>query len=281
MRLVKPRPPLLRILLAGSVLLMAVPAAHAASPRLDLRQPLSAGPPGQVRGVPATAPSPGALARSLAVQTGLTPAQVTAVDVCGAPGPGRAACAAQTLVLRSDNARVHPRVHAGRLCLSVADLHRRRHQYTIASTDIGAILRVRETAVNAGGTTAAWSAQYVGPVASAGSASAVLLAGQAVLRNAAGTPLAVAQVTAAAAMSSDAIVGGHARRGALTGRVVRVRRAARIRGRLRAWVCPVGAARGGAPPACTRQFSLGASTLVRLPASMTGRVRIVVVRRGR
>jgi hypothetical protein len=151
-------------------------------------------------------------------------------------------------------------------------------QYTITSTDIGAILRVRETAVNAGGTTAAWSARYVGPVASAASASAVLLAGQAVLRNAAGTPLAVAQVTTA--MSADAIIAG-ARRSAPAGRVVRVRRAARIRGRLRAWVCPAAITHGGAPAACTRQFSLGAATLVRLPASMTGRVRIVVVRRAR
>jgi hypothetical protein len=155
-------------------------------------------------------------------------------------------------------------------------------RYTIASGDVGAILRVRETAANAGGTTVMWSASYVGPVASAGSGSAVLLAGQAVVRNDAGTPLAIAQVTGSATMTADALVA-HARTSGPRARVVRVRRARRIRGRLRAWVCPVapagGAARGTAPPSCTRQFSLGASALVRLPASMTGRVRIVVVRR--
>ena len=158
-------------------------------------------------------------------------------------------------------------------------------QYTIASADVGAILRVRETAVNAGGTTVMWSAQYVGPVASAGSASAVLLAGQAVLRNAAGAPLAVAQVTGSATMTADAFTAAGARRPALLRRVVRVRRAPHVRGRLRVWVCPAGIPRGiprgAAPPSCTRQFSIGASALVRLPATMTGRVRIVVVRRGR
>ena len=98
-------------------------------------------------------------------------------------------------------------------------------QYTIASADVGAILRVRETAVNAGGTTVMWSAQYVGPVASAGSASAVLLAGQAVLRNAAGAALAVAQVTGSAAMTADAFTAAGARRpGTCSRRVVRVRR---------------------------------------------------------
>src|SRR4029077_12889649 len=60
---------------------------------------------------------------------------------------------------------------------------------TIPTPDIGGILRLRETATNAGGTTIAWSAQYVGPVASSSSASAVLASGQAVLRNKDGDPL--------------------------------------------------------------------------------------------
>ncbi len=156
--------------------------------------------------------------------------------------------------------------------------------YTIAAADTGALLRVRETAGNPGGTTVIWSAQYVGPVASAGSGSAVLASGQAVLRNAAGTPLAVAQVTGSSVMTADALVAG-GRRPARHTRVVALRRAPRIRGRLRVWVCPAapprGSGRGAAPPACTRQVTLGASARVRLPAAMTGRVRIVVVRRGR
>jgi hypothetical protein len=158
--------------------------------------------------------------------------------------------------------------------------------YTIASADVGAILRVRETAVNAGGSTVVWSAQYVGPVASAGSATAVLLSGQAVLRNSAGAALAVAQVSASSAVTSDVVTAAGAasvKRGGATVRQVRIRRAAGVRGTLRAWVCPVtagAATRGAAPPACTRQVTLRASTVVRLPGSMTGRLRIVVVRRG-
>jgi hypothetical protein len=158
--------------------------------------------------------------------------------------------------------------------------------YTIASVDVGAILRVRETAVNAGGSTVVWSAQYVGPVASAGSATAVLLSGQAVLRNSAGAALAVAQVSASSAVTSDVVTAAGAasvKRGGATVRQVRIRRAAGVRGTLRAWVCPVtagAATRGAAPPACTRQVTLRASTVVRLPGSMTGRLRIVVVRRG-
>ena len=69
--------------------------------------------------------------------------------------------------------------------------------YTIVTADIGAILRVRETASNAGGTAVVWSAQYVGPVASSASASAVLGVGQAVLRNKDGDPLATAQLSQA------------------------------------------------------------------------------------
>jgi hypothetical protein len=122
-----------------------------------------------------------------------------------------------------------------------------------------------------------------GSVPSASAPSQVVLPGAPrLLRNDAGTPLAIAQVTGSATTTADALIA-HARRAGPRGRVVRVRRARTIRGRLRAWVCPVGPARGAvrgtAPPSCTRQFWLRASALVRLPASMTGRVPIVVVRR--
>ena len=157
--------------------------------------------------------------------------------------------------------------------------------YTIVTADIGAILRVRETATNAGGTAVIWSAQYVGPVASSASASAVLGIGQAVLRNKDGDPLATAQLSAGATVSADALVA-HAtsaarKPSAAAARVITVRRAAKVRGPLRAWVCAATIARGSAPAACTRQVTIrGASAKLKLPATLTGRVRVVVVRRG-
>ncbi|MGA9860269.1 MAG: hypothetical protein WBQ18_20550 [Solirubrobacteraceae bacterium] len=160
-------------------------------------------------------------------------------------------------------------------CVSVAT----GRSYTIASGDVGAILRVRETASNAGGSTVIWSSQYVGPIASALSASAVLADGQVVLRNNAGTELAVARLATTTSFSADALIAGAARH---TGRVVRevtVRRARKVRGTLRAWVCPVGVGRGAAPLPCTRQVTLRATARLRLPATMTGKIRVVVVRR--
>jgi hypothetical protein len=154
--------------------------------------------------------------------------------------------------------------------------------YTIASADIGSILRLRETAANAGGTTVVWSSQYVGPVASSASASAVLISGQAaVLRNRDGDALATAQISSAANVATDVIIAGQVHQAAAAGRSVTVRRAAHVTGKLHAWVCPVSSTRGSAPQPCTRQMTLRASAHLRLPATMTGRVRIVVVRRGR
>ncbi len=154
--------------------------------------------------------------------------------------------------------------------------------YTIVTADIGAILRVRETASNAGGTAVVWSAQYVGPVASSASASAVLGVGQAVLRNKDGDPLATAQLTAGGGVSADLVVAHAARKRAVVARVITVRRAARVRGALRAWVCAATIARGSAPAPCTRQVTIrGASGKLKLSAAITGRVRVVVVRHGR
>jgi hypothetical protein len=156
--------------------------------------------------------------------------------------------------------------------------------YTIATADIGAILRVRETAANAGGTAVVWSAQYVGPVASSASASVVLGRGQAVLRNRDGDPLATAQLGAATGVSTDALVAhvaGSSRTRAAVTRVITVRRARKVRGPLRAWACGAAIVRGSAPSTCTRQVTIrGASAKLKLPATLTGRVRVVVVRRG-
>jgi hypothetical protein len=157
--------------------------------------------------------------------------------------------------------------------------------YSITTADIGAILRVRETASNAGGTTVLWSAQYVGPVASSAAAFAVLGAGQAVLRNKDGDPLATALLTASSAVRADALVAHAVQRGARAAavtRVITVRRARKLLGTLRAWACPAAIARASAPAPCTRQVALrGRSVKLMLPVTLTGRVRVVVVRRGR
>ena len=163
-------------------------------------------------------------------------------------------------------------------CVSVGS----GHSYTIASGDVGAILRVRETATNAGGSAVIWSSQYVGPIASSLSASAVLADGQVALRNNAGTELAVAQVLTTATVGTDVLrtAGAAAHHGGIV-RTVAVRRAAHVKGTVHVWVCPAVLPKTGAAPACTRQVTLRAHgvTRLRLPATMTGKVRVVVVRR--
>ena len=145
--------------------------------------------------------------------------------------------------------------------------------YTIADADIGAILRVRETASNAGGSTIVWSSRYVGPVSSPAAASAVLAVGQQPLRNSQGVMLATAQLTSTA--SPGAFTAN------TPARTIKLRRAGAVKGTLKAWVCPVASATSGVPRACTAQVALRASASVRIPASMTGKLRVVVVRRGR
>ena len=64
-------------------------------------------------------------------------------------------------------------------------------------------------------------------------------------------------------------------------RTIKLRRAGAVKGTLKAWVCPVASATSGVPRACTAQVTLRASASVRIPASMNGKLRVVVVRRGR
>jgi len=64
-------------------------------------------------GVRSQAASRQAIASALSRSTGLAPSQVTSQDVCGPARPGFAMCDAETLVLRSNHARVHPNVHGG------------------------------------------------------------------------------------------------------------------------------------------------------------------------
>jgi len=145
--------------------------------------------------------------------------------------------------------------------------------YTIKAADVGSFLLVKETATNVVATTTVWSARSVGPVRSTSSAAAVLSGRQAALRNSHGAALAFASV------SSPSPNGDFGRLRSAS-RVIGLRRARGVAGRVWAWVCAVTGSVGGSPPQCTSRISLRARATVRLPASMTGRVRVIVVRRG-
>src|SRR4051794_10743680 len=152
--------------------------------------------------------------------------------------------------------------------------------YTLSNADLGALLRLRETASNAGGSTLVWSAQYIGPVVSADAGATMLSAtGTAVVKTTSGEPLASAKMQASGgALSASA----RAVRKAPLRKVI-VQRKPKAKGVLQAWVCPATIERASGPmPACTRKVKLSASShakkTIGLPAGMTGKVRIVVVR---
>jgi hypothetical protein len=172
--------------------------------------------------------------------------------------------------LRSDVIRV---MRCTNTCVAVGPSNPRR--YTITPADIGASLWVQETASNAGGTAVVWSPRYVGPVASVSSAAVVLSAGQTAVRNSRGEALAIARISS----STQASIRTRASR--TRPRVLDLRRAGGVNGKVTAWVCQVAGKLGGPPPKCTARVSLGARASIRLPASMTGAVRVVVVRRNR
>ena len=144
--------------------------------------------------------------------------------------------------------------------------------YQIAAGDLGAILRVRETASNSGGATIVWSARYVGPVTSVDAGAAVLAVGVKALRNANGQALATAQLASVSGARSFATMTPQ--------RVLKLRRAAGVSGKLRVWACQLTGTAAGAPGGCSAQVALRTAATVRIPASMKGRLRIVVVRRG-
>jgi hypothetical protein len=142
--------------------------------------------------------------------------------------------------------------------------------YTIKVADVGSVLWVRETATNAGGAAIVWSARSVGPVRSASAAAAVLSGRHAVLRNSRGAALAFVSLSSP---SPDGDFGPLR----AASRVIGLRRARGVAGQLWAWVCAVGRTADGSPPTCTSRISLGARATVRLPASITGKVQVVVV----
>ena len=73
----------------------------------------------------------------------------------------------------------------------------------------------------------------------------------------------------------------HARITRVATRVLKLSRARGVRGRLIAWVCPVSTKRGQAPLPCTRKVTLSATAQLKLPAWLTGKVRVVVIREGK
>jgi hypothetical protein len=145
--------------------------------------------------------------------------------------------------------------------------------YTIADSDLGAILRVRETASNVGGQSIVWSARYVGPVVSAQAAAGVLSSGETALRNAQGSTLATAKLSAPLARAAAA------RPKATKGPKVTLRRSGKVKGKLVAWACPAAIEAGATPPPCSAKVTLRKSATLTLPAMVTGKVRVVVVQR--
>jgi hypothetical protein len=143
--------------------------------------------------------------------------------------------------------------------------------YTVADSDLGAILRVRETASNVGGVVSVWSARYVGPVINAQAAAGVLSAGETALRNAQGSTLALAKLSGAGLARASAAKPK-------SGPKVTLRRPAKVKGPLVAWACPAAISAGETPPPCSTRVKLGKSATLRLPASTAGKVRVVVIR---
>ena len=145
--------------------------------------------------------------------------------------------------------------------------------YTIADSDLGAILRVRETASNAGGASVVWSARYVGPVVSA--------AGR---RRGAEHRARPRCATRRAARSRWRRCPVRRRRARQRGEAARrapkvtLRRPAKVKGKLVAWACPAAITAGATPPPCSAKVTLRKAATLRLPASTAGKVRVVVIR---
>jgi hypothetical protein len=157
-------------------------------------------------------------------------------------------------------------------CTNICVPRTTNRAYTVAESDLGAILRVRETASNVGGETVVWSSRYVGPIVSAQAAAAVLTSGETAIRNAQGATLATAKLSGAAA---------HAAAARPKGAKVTLRRSAKVKGKLVAWACPAAIGESATPPPCSAKVTLRRSATLKLPASATGRLRVVVVRSGR
>ena len=144
--------------------------------------------------------------------------------------------------------------------------------YKIADSDLGAILRVRETATNVGGV----DQRVVGALRRSGHQRAGRRRGALVGRD-----------RAAQRGRHDARAGEAVRcrcrareRGEAEARGPRSPCAVRPRSRatLVAWACPAAIGAGETPPPCSARVTLRKSATLRLPASTAGKVRVVVIR---
>ncbi|MGO9901167.1 MAG: hypothetical protein ACLP0J_16070 [Solirubrobacteraceae bacterium] len=159
--------------------------------------------------------------------------------------------------------------------------------YVIASTDVGSVLRVMETATNPSGSTVVWSSGYVGPVSSASAGSSVLgsAPNATAVKNSNGVTLALASLSTAPAQVHSEIASfatdarkANAKAPNAPVMTVQLRRARAVVGELRAWACPLSGTLGGPPPKCSRPVSLSSSATLTLPAGSIGKVRVVVRR---
>ncbi|MGZ4330960.1 MAG: hypothetical protein ACXVXL_23510 [Solirubrobacteraceae bacterium] len=143
--------------------------------------------------------------------------------------------------------------------------------YKISARDVGAVLRVFETASSGAASTTVWSARSVGPIRSSNAGFAVIRSGQATVRAAAARTLAVVRAT------TPAVVGARAGTG-VRARQLEIRRSGSARGTpARAWACPIAGVPGGPPPRCSAVITLRGSGTLRLPNGAGGTVRVVVV----
>jgi hypothetical protein len=151
------------------------------------------------------------------------------------------------------------------------------HSYTITNSDLGALLMISETAANAGGSVTVWSPRYIGPVISAAAGAAVLSGGETSIRNTQGQTLATAKETTGA---TAAVLVTHLRHAKTAPRTIAVRRAPRMTGKLIAWACQVKLNPTGKPGPCTNKIRLTGARTLTLPRTLTGKVRVVVVKKG-
>ncbi|MGH2916717.1 MAG: hypothetical protein ACRDMX_17200, partial [Solirubrobacteraceae bacterium] len=103
--------------LVACALLFAAPGAVAsptAAPESLIGSPLAIAPTAPTPGLAAAPPSSRSVQIAVQQATGVSASKLAIANVCPAPATGRATCAAQVLVLRSDHRPVHPDVEGQR-----------------------------------------------------------------------------------------------------------------------------------------------------------------------
>jgi hypothetical protein len=100
------------------------------------------------------------------------------------------------------------------------------------------------------------------------------------VRNPQGKTLATALLhpQAAADVARVAFANARSASGIDAREVVKLRRAPGVIGKLSAWVCPTPVSGNAPPPKCTAKAVLARAATLKLPTSMRGKLRIVIVR---